>query len=99
MAGRNHALVELNPLAPPRTESAGADRVTAPIPARVTRVLVAAGDVVARNEPLLVLEAMKMEITLRAPIAGTVAQVPHAVGEMVEEGTELVTFVPAAAPA
>ena len=92
LAGRNHSLVQVDPLAPPRVEVAGADRVTAPIPARVSRILVAPGDSVARNAPLLVIEAMKMEITLRAPIEGTIAQVLHAVGEMVEEGSELVTF-------
>ncbi|MBR0680935.1 acetyl/propionyl/methylcrotonyl-CoA carboxylase subunit alpha [Roseomonas eburnea] len=92
VGGRNHTLVQVDPLAPPRVETAGGDRVTAPIPARVTRILVAPGDSVAKNAPLLVIEAMKMELTLRAPMEGTIAQVMHAVGEMVEEGTELVTF-------
>jgi 3-methylcrotonyl-CoA carboxylase alpha subunit len=67
--------------------------VTAPIPARVTRVLVSAGDTVAKGAVLLVLEAMKTEITLTAPADGIVATVRHAVGDMVEEGTDLVTFV------
>ena len=75
LAGRNHALVVEDPLAPPRTETAGSDRVTAPVPGRVTRVLVAPGDVVAKNAALVVIEAMKMELTLRAPQDGTVAQV------------------------
>ncbi len=99
LAGRNRVLVQVDPLAPPRVEAAGGDRVTAPIPARVTRILVAPGDSVAKNAPLLVIEAMKMELTLRAPMAGTVARVLHAVGEMVEEGTELVTFATIDAPA
>jgi 3-methylcrotonyl-CoA carboxylase alpha subunit len=93
LAGRNHVLLQEDPLAPPRTETAGSDRVTAPVPGRVTRVLVQSGDVVAKNAPLLVIEAMKMELTLHAPMDGTVAQVRHAVDDMVEEGTELVTFV------
>ena len=92
LAGRNHVLQRLDPLAPPRQESAGDDRVAAPIPARVSRVLVKPGDVVAKGAPLLVLEAMKMEMTLSAPVAGTVEAVHPAVDEMVEEGTELVTF-------
>ncbi|MBR0669631.1 acetyl/propionyl/methylcrotonyl-CoA carboxylase subunit alpha [Neoroseomonas soli] len=96
IAGRNHALTQVDPLAPPRVEAAGGDRVTAPIPARVTRILVAPGDSVPKNAPLLVIEAMKMELTLRAPMEGTIARVLHAVGEMVEEGTELVTFAAAA---
>jgi 3-methylcrotonyl-CoA carboxylase alpha subunit len=93
LGGRNHVLLQEDPLAPPRTETAGSDRVTAPVPGRVTRVLVQSGDVVAKNAPLLVIEAMKMELTLHAPMDGTVAQVRHAVDDMVEEGTELVTFV------
>jgi len=40
----------------------------------------------------VVIEAMKMELTLRAPMDGTVRQVRHAVGDMVEEGAELVAF-------
>ena len=47
----------------------------APLPGAVTKVLVAEGDVVAEGDGLVVLEAMKMEHTLRANGAGTVAQV------------------------
>ena len=93
LAGQNHVLRHVDPLAPPRTETGGDDRVTAPIPGRVTRVLVQPGDVVQRGAPLLVLEAMKMELTLSAPLDGTVESIRHSVGEMVEEGTELVLFV------
>jgi 3-methylcrotonyl-CoA carboxylase alpha subunit len=93
LAGQNHVLHHEDPLAPPRTETAGSERVTAPIPGRVTRVMVKPGDAVEKNAPLVVIEAMKMEITLRAPIAGTVAQVRHAVDDMIGEGTEVVTFV------
>ncbi|MCJ2139860.1 acetyl/propionyl/methylcrotonyl-CoA carboxylase subunit alpha [Methylobacterium sp. E-066] len=93
LAGRNHTLVHDDPLAPPRTETAGSDRVTAPVPSRVTHVLVRPGDVVEKHAPLVIVEAMKMEITLRAPQQGTIAQVRHAVDDMVEEGTELVTFL------
>ena len=92
LAGRNHLLQRIDPLAPPRTETAGNDRVRAPVPGRVSRVLVRPGDLVARNAPLVVIEAMKMELTLRAPMDGRVASVAHQAEEMVEEGTELVTF-------
>jgi 3-methylcrotonyl-CoA carboxylase alpha subunit len=37
---------------------------------------------------------MKMELTIAAPAAGTVTALPHAVGDMVQEGTELVAFTP-----
>src|SRR6266403_460470 len=92
-AGSNHVLMQEDPLAPPRTETAGSERVTAPVPGRVVRVLVQPDDAVEKNAPLVVIEAMKMELTLRAPRDGTVAEVRHAVDEMVEEGTEIVTFV------
>jgi 3-methylcrotonyl-CoA carboxylase alpha subunit len=99
LRGRNHVLHLIDPLAPPQREDVGSDLVTAPIPARVARILVAPGAVVRRGAPLVVLEAMKMELTLFAPADGTVATVRHAVDDMVEEGTELVTFVQAHSPA
>jgi 3-methylcrotonyl-CoA carboxylase alpha subunit len=92
LGGRNFEVEAIDPLAPPRTEATGSDRVLAPIPARVCRVLVSAGDVVRKGAPLLVLEAMKMEMTLSAPADGTIASVRPEVGEMVAEGSELVTF-------
>jgi 3-methylcrotonyl-CoA carboxylase alpha subunit len=92
LRGQNHTLTQEDPLAAPRTETAGGERVTAPVPGRVTRVLVRPGDTVEKHAPLVVMEAMKMEMTLRAPRDGTVEQVRHAVDDMVEEGTELVTF-------
>jgi len=91
-AGRNYVIESVDPLAPPNLGAVGDDRLTAPIPARVARVLVQPGDVVTKGMPLLVLEAMKMELTLSAPIAGTIETVRHAVDDMVEEGAELVTF-------
>ena len=93
IAGRNHALIQEDPLAPPRTETAGDERVTAPIPGRIARVMAQPGDIVEKNAPLVVIEAMKMELTLRAPRDGKIAKVFRAVDEMVEEGAEIVTFV------
>jgi 3-methylcrotonyl-CoA carboxylase alpha subunit len=93
LGGQNHVLVQEDPLAPPRTETAGDERITAPVPGCVARVLVNPGDAVLKNAPLVVIEAMKTEFTLRAPRDGTIAQVGYMVGDMVEQGTELVTFV------
>jgi 3-methylcrotonyl-CoA carboxylase alpha subunit len=56
-------------------------------------VMARPGDIVEKNAPLVVIEAMKMELTLRAPRGGKIAKVFRAVDEMVEEGTEIVTFV------
>jgi 3-methylcrotonyl-CoA carboxylase alpha subunit len=96
--GQNHVLRFVDPLAPPQQDRGGDDRLTAPIPARVTRVLVKPGDVVTRGMPLLIMEAMKMELTLTAPIDGTIELVRCSVGEMVGEGNELILFAEAGPP-
>ncbi|HYZ32639.1 MAG TPA: acetyl-CoA carboxylase biotin carboxyl carrier protein subunit, partial [Crenalkalicoccus sp.] len=66
------------------------------IPGRVVQLLVAQGDAVARGQVLAVLEAMKTELRVVAPADGIVAHLGCAVGDAVEEGTEIVTL---AAPA
>jgi 3-methylcrotonyl-CoA carboxylase alpha subunit len=66
--------------------------LTAPMPGKVIALLAEAGRRVERGAPLLVLEAMKMEHTLRAPRAGTVRSFRFAPGDQVSEGTELVEF-------
>jgi len=92
LRGRNHVVHVTDPLAPPVGEEAGSERLMAPIPARVARVLVGPGTRVRKGDPLVVLEAMKMEMTLSAPFDGTIETVHCAADEMVEEGAELVTF-------
>jgi biotin carboxyl carrier protein len=69
---------------------AGLVRITAPMPGRVLRVLVAAGDQVAARQPLVVVEAMKMENELSSPRAGTVKEVAVRPTESVEPGRLLV---------
>ena len=64
----------------------GASRLTAPMPGKVVRVLVAPGDRVEARQPLVVVEAMKMENELTAPRAGTVAEVAVTEGMSVEAG-------------
>jgi 3-methylcrotonyl-CoA carboxylase alpha subunit len=91
--GANRVLHPVDPLAPPAAAASGGGKVTAPIPGRVARILVAPGDAVVRGAALLVIEAMKMELTLSAPMDGVIASIRPVVDEMVQEGTELVTFV------
>lgn len=62
----------------------------APMPGVVTRVLVAVGDAVTKGQPLVALEAMKMEHLIRAPRDGKVRALAAKAGEMVQGGMELV---------
>lgn len=66
--------------------------VFAPMPGKVFAVLVKVGEAVQKGQPLIGLEAMKMEHTLNAPFDGVVQAIPHAVGEQVLEGAELIHF-------
>ena len=66
----------------------------APMPGVVVAVSAAVGDRVAKDQPLMVIEAMKVEHTIRAPCAGTVDAVHFAVGDRVDEGAELAAFTP-----
>ncbi len=74
----------------PRTRGAAGGALGAPMPASVRAVLVAPGDRVTEGQTLLVLEAMKMELPLRAPADGTVTAVHCAAGDLVQPGTDLV---------
>jgi len=66
--------------------------VRSPLPGKIIDLRVKVGDSVSKGQPLLVLEAMKMEHTLTAPADGKVKSVRYAVGEQVPEGAELVEF-------
>jgi len=70
----------------------GAARLTAPMPGKVVRVLVAPGDTVEARQPLVVVEAMKMENEMTAPRAGTVTGVEVSEGMSVEAGRLLATI-------
>ncbi len=64
----------------------GEQAVVAPMPGRVVRLLVAGGDEVTARQPIVVVEAMKMENELRAPKAGRVKEIAVKAGESVEAG-------------
>ena len=68
---------------------ASSGTLAAPMPGKVIAVLVKAGDRVAKNAPLLILEAMKMEHTILAPADGVVQEIHFCAGEQVPEGAEL----------
>ena len=62
------------------------------MPGSVSAVNVAVGDTVSRGQALLVMEAMKMEHTLRAPANGRVSEFRFAAGDQVSGGDELLSF-------
>jgi biotin carboxyl carrier protein len=68
----------------------GEQKVVAPMPGRVVRILVARGDAVEPRQPIIVVEAMKMENELRSPKAGRVKEITVDSGASVEAGRVLV---------
>jgi 3-methylcrotonyl-CoA carboxylase alpha subunit len=88
--------LQLQPVAVYRRENTAAgalgNRVQAPMPGRVVLVKTRAGDSVTAGQELLVIEAMKMELALKAPRDGTVAEVRAVAGDFVEADAVLVTL-------
>ena len=73
----------------------GLASVTAPLPGRVAQVAVRSGETVERGAALVVLEAMKMELTVDAPRSGLIGDIAVSDGDQVVEGALLVTFADA----
>ncbi|MGH6943678.1 MAG: biotin/lipoyl-containing protein, partial [Geminicoccaceae bacterium] len=94
---RGRIVVErVDPLAAAEGVEEAAGLLSAPMPGRIIRQLVAVGERVEAGTPLLVLEAMKMEHTIAAPAAGRVRALHFAEGDQVEEGVVLLDFEGAA---
>ena len=75
-----------------RAAAADLDALAAPMPATVSAILVQPGTVVEAGDTLLRLDAMKMELAIRAPVTGRVATVACQVGDLVQPGRPLVTL-------
>jgi 3-methylcrotonyl-CoA carboxylase alpha subunit len=89
-SGIRRRLTFIDPLAHAGEDEAHGGHLTAPMSGAIVAVMVKAGDKVVRGEPLIVLEAMKMEHTIVAPADGVVACVNFGVGDRVAEGADLV---------
>jgi 3-methylcrotonyl-CoA carboxylase alpha subunit len=98
LGGDSWRLVEIDPLAAHSGEDPAAGRLTAPMPGRITQLMIEPGTSVRRGQPLMIIEAMKMEHTVAAPADGVVEAVRFAVGDQVQEGTELIAFAAAERP-
>lgn len=72
------------------------DQIASPMPGKVTKILLNIGDSVTAGQAVLVMEAMKMEYTLKSDIAGTIESISCSVGEQVVLGKVLVKLTPSA---
>ena len=78
-------------------EQVGEDKIVAPLPGTVVALLAEVGATLEKGAPILTLEVMKMEQTLRAPFAGVLKVIKCKVGDIVGEGVELAEVEPIAA--
>jgi 3-methylcrotonyl-CoA carboxylase alpha subunit len=92
IAGTSWRLIHRDPLVSKTAADAGGGLLTAPMPGRIAQIAVVAGATVKRGQPLLMLEAMKMEHVISAPADGLVERLHVAMGDLVEEGAELIVF-------
>lgn len=81
---------DIEPQALNRAQQNKAARVRAQMPGKMIRVLTQVGNRVEKDQPLAVMEAMKMENEIRAPQAGKVSQVKVTEGQVVETGADLI---------
>lgn len=74
------------------TSSAKAKNLKAPMPGMVLDVLIETGQQVSKNDPLLILEAMKMENIIKAPADGFISKISISTGQAVEKNELLIEF-------
>jgi 3-methylcrotonyl-CoA carboxylase alpha subunit len=91
-AGAHHVLHYAPPLAHAGDDAGEGGRLTAPMPGKVIALLVDKGAKVRKAQPLVVMEAMKMEHTIAAPADGETTELLYAVGDQVAEGAQLIGF-------
>jgi 3-methylcrotonyl-CoA carboxylase alpha subunit len=90
--GEHYTLAYLDPMAHAGSEETGGGRLTAPMPGKVIALLVAQGERVKAGQPLVIMEAMKMEHTIAAPAEGVVEELLYQVGDQVADGAPLLAF-------
>ena len=81
---------DVSTAASPRRGAGHTGSLTAPMPATVRQILVAPGATVARGDTVIILEAMKMELPVRAPAKGVITSIHCHEGELVQPGVPLI---------
>lgn len=79
--------------------AAKSGKLVAAMPGRIIKVLVEPGQEVEKNQPVLIMESMKMEITQNAPFHGKVEEVNARAGQQVDAGAVMVRIEPITQPA
>tara|TARA_R110002049_G_scaffold309107_1_gene517049 strand:+ start:49483 stop:51486 length:2004 start_codon:yes stop_codon:yes gene_type:complete len=90
--GRTDRLEIFDPLAAAGAAEGTGGGLTAPMPGKIIAVMAKAGQAVTAGDKLVVMEAMKMEHTISAPVTGTVKEVFFDVGDQVKDGAELIAI-------
>ncbi|NRR29985.1 acetyl/propionyl/methylcrotonyl-CoA carboxylase subunit alpha [Oxalobacteraceae bacterium] len=90
--GRHYPLSFNDPMAHAGESEAEGGRLTAPMPGKVVAVLASKGQQVTKGDPLVIMEAMKMEHTIAAPHDGVVEDILYNVGDQVADGAPLLAF-------
>jgi len=90
--GETHVAHPFDPFVAAEEAGSSSDRIAAPMPGKIVQLLVKPGEAVKKGQPLAVLEAMKMEHTLSAPVDAKVESVEVAQGDQVNEGAIVVRF-------
>jgi 3-methylcrotonyl-CoA carboxylase alpha subunit len=73
-------------------EGAGEGRIITPMPGKIVDVLVNLGEEVSKDQPLMIMEAMKMEMTIRASCDGAIDELPVSKGDQVADGVLLISI-------
>ena len=83
---------ERTPVSPPTATATSAIEILAPTPGNIVRVEVAVGDIITKDQVLLVMEAMKMESEVKSPQSGVVQTIHVQAGDTVQSGDVLLTL-------
>ena len=94
-AASNHPIAPAPVAAPaqaPRNTESSNDAITSPVAGTVVKIKCKIGDHIEQNQPVIVIEAMKMDTSITAPRAGVVTEILVSASDTVQEGQTLVSL-------